>query len=139
MLFSNHGHLKIEAFTDANWAGVVNDRRSTLGYCTFVGSNLVTRRSKKQVVVARSSAEAKYRAMANGICGELLWLQVLLADLGLLNGGLMRLYCDNKAAISIAHSPVQHDRTKHIEIDIHFIKEQISSGVISMPFMQSKH
>lgn len=97
----------------------------------------MTWRSKKQAIMARSIAEAEYRAMANGIC-ELMWLQVLLADLGLLNSGLMRLYCDNKAAISIAHNPVQHDRTKHIEIDRHFIKEKISSGMICMPFVQSE-
>ncbi|XP_028087207.1 uncharacterized protein LOC114287942 [Camellia sinensis] len=63
ILFSNHGHLRLEAFTDADWAGSIDDRRSTFGYCAFVGGNLVTWRSKKQGVVSRSSAEAEYRAM----------------------------------------------------------------------------
>ena len=83
ILFSNHGHLRLEAFTDADWAGSVDDRRSTSGYCTLLGGNLVTWRSKKQSVVARSSAEAEYRAMAHGVC-ELLWLQTFLRDLGIL-------------------------------------------------------
>ncbi|XP_028074529.1 uncharacterized protein LOC114276892 [Camellia sinensis] len=84
---------------ERDWTGV---KRSTTGYCTFVGGNLVTWRSKKQSVVARSSVE--YRAMAHGIC-ELMWLKILLVDLGLLSDGPLQLYCDNKAAINIAHNP----------------------------------
>ncbi|XP_058195078.1 secreted RxLR effector protein 161-like [Rhododendron vialii] len=102
ILFSNHGHLRLEAFTDADWVGFVDDRRFTSGYCTFIGGNLVTWRSKKQLVVARS---AEYRAMAHGVC-ELLWLQTLLRDLGFIDSGPMKLYCDNKAVINIAHNPV---------------------------------
>jgi hypothetical protein len=105
LLFSQHDHLKIEAYTDADWAGSITDRRSTSGYCTFVGGNLVTWRSKKQSVVARSSAEAEFRTMAQGVC-EILWLKILLTELEFDSKDSMRLYCDNKAAISIAHNPV---------------------------------
>ncbi|CAL5350327.1 unnamed protein product [Camellia sinensis] len=136
LYFSKYDHLRVEAYTDADWAGSVTDRRSTLGYCTFVGGNLVTWRSKKQNVVARSSAEAEFRAMAQGVC-ELLWIKLLLSDLGIAQTDSMRLYCDNKAAINIAHNPVQHDRTKHVEIDRHFIKEKLTSGTICTPFVQS--
>ena len=97
---------------------------------------MVTWCSKKQAVVARSSAEAEFRAMSQGIC-ELLWIKILLRDLKLESTDPMRLYCDNKAAISIAHNPVQHDRTKHVEIDRHFIKEKLNSGVICTPFVKS--
>ena len=134
--FARHDHLRVEAYTDADWAGSITDRRSTSGYCTFVGGNLVTWRSKKQNVVARSSAEAEFRAMAQGIC-ELLWIKSLLKDLKIELTDSMKLYCDNKAAISIAHNPVQHDRTKHVEIDRHFIKENISSGTICIPFVKT--
>jgi len=80
-------------------------------------------------VVARSSAEAKFRAMTQGIC-ELLWLKIILEDLRIKSDDPIRLYCDNKSAISIAHNPVQHDRIKHIEVDRHFIEEKLDSGLI---------
>ncbi|CAL2268192.1 unnamed protein product [Prunus armeniaca] len=136
LLFSKHDNFSIEAYTDADWADSVSDRRSTTGYCTFVGGNLVTWRSKKQSIVARSSAEAEFRAMAHGVC-ELLWLKILFRDLRITIQGPMRLFCDNKAAISIAHNPVQHDRTKHIEIDRHSIKEKLSQGLICTPYVKT--
>ena len=88
-------------------------------------------------MVARSSAEAKFRAMAQGVC-ELLWLKIILEDLKVKWEEPMRLYCDNKSAISIAHNPVQHDRTKHVEIDRHFIKEKLDSKLICTPYVPSK-
>ena len=128
--------MTIEAYTDTNYAGSVSDRRSISGYCTFLCGNLVTWRSKKQNVVARSSAEAEFRAMAQGIY-ELLWMKIVLDDLKIKVEGPIKLFCDNKSAISIAHNPVQHDRTKHIEIDRHFIKEKIDSGLISTVYIPS--
>ncbi|WVY92731.1 hypothetical protein V8G54_031819 [Vigna mungo] len=105
ILFKRNGNVKLEAYTDADYARSIVDRRSTTGYCTFLGGNLVTWRSKKQGVVARSSAEAEFRAMAQGIC-ELLWLKIILEDLRIKWEEPMKLYCDNKSAISIAHNPV---------------------------------
>ncbi|PRQ31062.1 putative RNA-directed DNA polymerase [Rosa chinensis] len=81
LIFSKYSHLDVSGYTDADWAGNITDRRSTSGYFTFVGGNLVTWKSKKQKVVARSSAEAEYRGMARGLC-EMLWLRNLLRDLG---------------------------------------------------------
>ncbi|XP_038885780.1 secreted RxLR effector protein 161-like [Benincasa hispida] len=116
LVFRKHDKRCIKAYTDSDWAGSVTDRKSISGYCTFVWGNLVTWRSKKQGVVARSSAEAEYRAMNLGICEEI-WLKKVLVDLHQESHDSMGLYCDNKAAINIAHNPVQHDRTKHVEID----------------------
>ena len=76
LLFEIHGNVQIEGYMNADWAGSVTDRRSTSGYCTFVGGNLVTWRSKKQSFIARSSAEAEFRAVAHGIC-EVLWIRRL--------------------------------------------------------------
>ena len=80
-------------------------------------------------MVAKSSIEAGFRAMANGVC-EVLWIKRVLGELKLDIEAPMRLFCDNKSAISIANNPVQHDRTKHIEIDRHFMKEKLENGVI---------
>ena len=102
------------------------DRRSTLGYCIFVVGNLVTWRRNKQFVVARSSAEIKFHAMAQGVC-ELLWIKITLTELKFASSEFMRLYCDNKTTINIAHNPVQYDRTKHVEIDKHFIERHSSN------------
>ena len=114
--------------------GSPTDKRSTSGYCTFVFGNLVTWRSKKQSVVARSSAEAELRAIALGIC-EVLWLKRLLEEFEVVVEQPLRIYCDNKAAISIAHNPVHHDRTKHVEVDRHFIKEKVDEGTINVNYV----
>jgi hypothetical protein len=79
--------------------------------------------------VSRSSAETEFRSMALGIC-ELLWMKIILEDLRINWDEPMKLYCYNKLAVVIAHNPVQHDRTKHVEIDRHFIKEKLESGLI---------
>ncbi|KAM2863705.1 hypothetical protein FF1_022443 [Malus domestica] len=136
VLYECHGHMRIEGFTDADWAGDVTDRRSTSGYFTFVGGNLVTWRSKKQNVVSRSSAEAEYRGMAHGVC-EMLWLRKLLGSLSFKQREAMKLDCDNKSAREIAENPVQHDRTKHVEVDRHFIKEKLEKKIVSIPFVNS--
>ncbi|RVX20036.1 Retrovirus-related Pol polyprotein from transposon RE2 [Vitis vinifera] len=133
LFFQRTTKKEIEIFSDADWAGSVTDRRSTSGYCSFVWGNLVTWRSKKQSVVARSSAETEFRAMTQGIC-EGIWLNRLLEELRVPLKHPMVLYCDNQAAISIAKNPVHHDRTKHVEIDRHFIKEKIEEGVFKVSY-----
>ncbi|CAL9012439.1 unnamed protein product [Prunus brigantina] len=94
--------------------------------------------SKKQKVVSRSSVEAEYRGMAQGVC-KLLWLRRLLRDLGFGPQKPMDLYCDNKAAIVIAHNPVQHDCTKHVDVDRHFVKEKLDAEIISFPFISFEY
>lgn len=136
-MFSKNNHLSVEGYTDADWAGNVLDRKSTSGYFTFVGGNLVTWRSKKQKVVALSSAEAEFRGMAKGLC-ELLWLRRLLMEIGFGPSMEMNLFCDNKAAIDISQNPVQHDRTKHVEVDRHFIKQNLEEKIIRFPFVKSE-
>jgi hypothetical protein len=136
LFFRKTNERNVSIFTDADWAGSITDRRSTSGYCAYVWGNLVTWRSKKQGVVARSSAEAEFRAMAQGIC-EGLWIHRVLEELKMKIELPLKLYSDSKAAISIAHNPVQHDRTKHIEIDRHFIKEKLDAGIICLPFVTS--
>src|ERR1044072_6435970 len=127
----------VSIFTDADWTGSVTDRRSTSRYYTYVWGNLVTWRSKKQGVVARSSAEAEFRAMSQLFC-EGLWILRVVEEVKMKIKLPLKLYSDSKAAISIAHNPVQHDRTKHIEIDRHFINEKLDNGLISTQYVPSR-
>ncbi|XP_070664508.1 uncharacterized mitochondrial protein AtMg00810-like [Malus domestica] len=129
ILMCNNNHTHISGYTDADWAGNALDRKFITGLCTFVGGNLVTWKSKKQSVVARSSAEAEYRAMASTAC-ELIWLKNMLLDLGFPHQQPMSLYCDNQAAMHITSNLVFHERTKHIEVDRHYVRNQVQSKVI---------
>ena len=137
LMFFKNNHLRIDGYTDADWAGSKSDRKSTSEYFTFVGGNLVTWRSKKQKVVALSSAEAEFRGISKGLC-ELLWLKRLLTEIGFAPNTEMNLFCDNMVAIHISQNPVQHDRTKHIEVDRHFIKQNLEEKVISFPFVRTE-
>ena len=92
---SNNQSTQINAYTDADWVGSTIDRKSTAGYCTFVGGNLVTWKSEKQTVIARSSAEAEYRKMVATVC-EPIWLKGLVSDLGFSHQAPMSLMCDNQ-------------------------------------------
>ena len=111
--------LTVEGFDDADWAGSRSERRSTSGYCIFVGGNLVTWRSKKQTIVVVSSAEAEYRAMAH-TASEMMWVRSLLHEMWVMVPILMKMHCDNQSAIFITSNPVLHERTKHIEVNCHF-------------------
>ncbi|PNX93512.1 histone deacetylase, partial [Trifolium pratense] len=117
--------FSLRAYSDADWATDQDDRRSTSGSCIYFGSNLVSWGSKKQQLVARSSTEAEYRSMAN-TTAELLWIQSILQELQV-PCHPPTLLCDNLSAVSLAHNPVLHSRTKHIELDIHFVREKVLS------------
>ncbi|XP_057985374.1 uncharacterized mitochondrial protein AtMg00810-like [Hevea brasiliensis] len=109
--FSATSSLVLSGYSDADWAGDLTDRRSTTGYCFFLGNSLISWRSKKQTVVARSSTESEYRALADAT-SELLWLRWLLTDLGITHSSATMLHCDNRSVIQISHNDVFHERTK---------------------------
>ncbi|KAK4364123.1 hypothetical protein RND71_015481 [Anisodus tanguticus] len=136
LLFKDRGHELIVGYTDIDYAGSPSNRRSTFGYYVLIGCNLVSWKSKKQSVVARSNAESEYRAMAVATC-ELVWTKQLLRELKFGEISQMKLVCDNKEALHIASNPVFHERTKHIEIDCHFVRKKIISGDIVTKFVKS--
>ncbi|XP_019192834.1 PREDICTED: uncharacterized protein LOC109187168 [Ipomoea nil] len=136
ILYADHGYMRVEAFSDADWVGSPGDRKSMTGYCVFVGGNLVSWKSKKQNVVSRSSAESEYRAMAH-VASEIVWVRNILKEVGVEVKLPIDLWCDNCAAIHIANNPVFHERTKHIEVDCHFIREKMEQGLISLTHVRS--
>ncbi|KAL1549826.1 secreted RxLR effector protein 161-like protein [Salvia divinorum] len=105
VLLEKKGYLEVSGYTDADWASNPVDRKSTGGYFTFVGGNLVTWRSKKQKVVALSSVEAEFRGIKSGLM-EILWLRTLLTEIGFPPKQKSQLFCDNKTAINISENPV---------------------------------
>ncbi|GJY12933.1 uncharacterized mitochondrial protein-like protein [Tanacetum coccineum] len=122
----------------SDWANCPITRRSITGFCIFLGPCLISWQSKKQLVVSRSSTEAEYRALAYCAC-EITWLQSLLMDLQVPITKHVLIMCDNQSSIALASSPVQHARTKHIEIECHFVRHKVKAGIILPTFIPSNH
>ena len=133
----SHSSLTLYGFSDADWAGCPDTRRSTTGYCIYLGANCFSWASKKQATVSRSSAEAEYRAMASA-AAELTWLTYLLHDLGISLPTPPVLFCDNTSALHMTVNPVFHAHTKHIELDFHFVREKVAAGALITRYVPSQ-
>nr|GEZ65431.1 ribonuclease H-like domain-containing protein [Tanacetum cinerariifolium] len=117
------------AYSDADWAGCTTTRRSISGNCVFRGNNLLSWSSKRQPTLSRSSAEVGYRGVANGVA-ETCWIPNLLRELHTPLSSTTIVYCDNASVVHLSSNPFQHQRTKHIEIDIHFVRDLVATGQV---------
>ncbi|XP_074270687.1 uncharacterized protein LOC141594577 [Silene latifolia] len=127
----------LTAYSDADWGGCPDTRRSTSGYCVYLGDNIISWSSKRQPTLSRSSAEAEYRGVAN-VVAESCWLRNLLLELGCPIKRATIVYCDNVSAIYLSCNPVNHQRTKHIEMDIHFVREKVALGQVKVLHVPSR-
>ena len=127
--FTSTPASSLVSYSDADWGGCPDTRRSTSRYCVILGDNLISWSSKRQNTLSHSSAEAEYRVVAN-VVAETTWIRNLVLELHCPLPKATIVYCDNISAVYMSHNPVQHQRTKHVEMDIHFLHEQVALGHI---------
>ncbi|KAK2978735.1 hypothetical protein RJ640_012190 [Escallonia rubra] len=133
----NTSFFDLIGYSDADYAGCKTERKSTSGGCQFLGHSLVSWSSKKQNSVALSTTEAEYMAVG-ACCAQILWMKQTLLDFGLKYDHIPIL-CDNTSAIDLTKNPIQHSRTKHIEIKHHFIRDHVQKGDIVLDFVDTNH
>ena len=136
LLYSKESNLSFARFSDLDWTGNVDDRKSTIGGCFYVGANLVAWMSKKQNSVSLSTAEAEYIA-AESCCSQLLWMKKVLTDYEI-SQDTMVVYCDNSSAIDISKNPVQRSKTRHIEIRYHFIRDFVERKIVCLEYIPTE-
>ncbi|XP_019085495.1 PREDICTED: uncharacterized protein LOC109126416 [Camelina sativa] len=130
IFYTKDTNTSLSGYCNADWTRSVDDRRSTSGGCFFMGNNLISWHSKKQNSVSLSTAEAEYIALGS-CCTQLLWMRQMSSDYGMDSHTLL-IHCDNLSAINISKNPVQHSRTKHIDIRHHFVRELVEAKLIEI-------
>lgn len=138
LVFQKCSQPRIVALCDADWASDPIDRRSTSGFCVYLGPNLISWVSKKQPIVSRCSTEAEYRALAL-VVAKLSWLRSLFTELQLpVFSQPPLIYCDNQSTVLLSANPVLHSRTKHLELDLYFVREKVQQGEIVVTHVSAK-
>ena len=127
----------LRAYSDSDWGGCSSTKRSTGGYCTFLGSNLISWSSQKQPTVSRSSTEAEYRSLSETAC-EITWICILLRELGVPLPETPELYGYNLSSVHLTANPAYHKRSKHFELDYHFVRHMVQSKFLRVTHVSSK-
>jgi len=131
IFFSADGSIQLKGFSDSDWDSCIDTRRSITGFTIYLGSSLISWKYKKQATVSRSSSEVEYKALASATF-KLHWLTFPLEEFKVVFHQLVVLYCDNKSILHIAANPMFHERTKHIKIDCHIVREKILVGLVKL-------
>ena len=136
IFMTKHADCTITAYCDSDWAACSDSRKSVSGYIVFLGDSPIGWKSKKQTTISLSSAEAEYIAITK-VVGELVWFERLLGELTESCKLPISVFCDSQAAIHIAKNPVFHERTKHIEVDCHFVRNKLQEGLITLHYVST--
>ena len=136
ILLRSDSTLSLQGWCDSDWAACPITRRSLTRWIVYLGHSPIAWKTKKQHTVSRSSAEAEYRSMAAITC-EFKWLKSLLLSLGVKHPQAITLFCDNQAALHLADNHVFHERTKHIEVDCHFVRDAIVDGLVAPSYVHT--
>lgn len=136
LFYSNQNNLELTAYSDSDWGTCAYTGKSLTGYSVFIGDALVSWKTKKQKVTSKSSTEAEYRSMSQ-TTSEVVWLEALFQDLGVMVPKPIKLYCDNKSAKYIAEHEVFHERTKHLKLDCHYIRDHVEAAFITLEHINS--
>ena len=135
--FQKSQNMKLFGYSDSDWGGSLDDMKSTSGYCFSLGSGIFSWCSKKQDIVAQSTAEAEFVA-ATAAVNQALWLRKILADLHMEQTKGTEVLVDNQATIAISHNPVFHGKTKHFNIKLFFLREVQKDGDITLVYCKTE-
>ena len=130
-MYTDNCDVELTGYSDSDWVGNLDENKLTSGFAFNIGTGVVSWRSKKQPTVSLSSTKAEYKALCNATC-EVVWLRRILEEIGGKQTEPTKVYCDNQSAVKLAHNPIYHARTKHIELQHHFIIENIEPKEIKL-------
>lgn len=137
VLFSSSNTKQLQVYRDSDWGACLHKRRSVTSFMVKLGGSLISWKSNKKATISKSLAEAEYRSMASAVA-EVVWSVKLFRKLGVVVPTPVTIYCDSKSAIQIAINLVLHERTKHIDLDSHFIREKIQNGLVQTEYVHTK-
>jgi chaperone required for assembly of F1-ATPase len=136
LLYSPSKEFKLFGYSDSDWVGDIDDRKSTTGFVFYMGDTTFTWTSKKQPIVTLSTCEAEYVAATSSVC-HAVWLRSLLKELHMSQVEATEIFVDNNLALALAKNSAFHDRSKHIDTRYHFIRECIARKEVQLEFVKS--